>query len=390
MKNILTAALFFLAAGIFTSVSILSIHQIFFAIAVIYYTYMAIKNKSFALPKSAWALMGFAIVAFVASAVNHDLLEAPGKSYGRIKYYLLAAASIFAFRVYVKEVNDKTIKVLINTFFVSMIVAGGYCVFQKVFGGYTRGAVLTETMRYGYGTGMILSLLLGIILRPKFFTEINRPLLYTACIFGLLGIWATVTRGALLGLMCAIPFSIFFWNRRAGIIGAIAIGIIVSALGGIYLFGSKDYGSRFLSNKNNGSDTIRRSQWQGAYIAWKERPILGWGLSNFSSQLPRIKNQYDLDHKEYNDAHAHNIFLETASGTGIIGLLFFTAFLVLWAIEMWKAGGVLQGLIVPFGVALVVCGQFEVILDANNSSMIFFIYGLSVALKDRLSEDKTF
>ena len=382
MKNIMNAALFFLAAGIFTSVTILSAHQILFVIPVLYYSYLAFKNKSYQLPKSAWAILAFTVVALIASLTNHSILEAPGKSYGRLKYYAIAAFSIFALRVYVKDVSDKTIKILTHTFLLSMVVASAYCLYQRFFLGHDRAAALTETMRYGYGTGMILSLLLGLILRPKVLPQINRPFLYAAFAFGFLGIWATLTRGAFLGFICAIPFSIFFWNKRAGIVGAIAAFSLVAVLGGVYLLGNGDYGSRFLSNKNNASDTIRRSQWQAAYIAWKERPVLGWGLSNFSSQLPRIKNDYNLDHKEYNDAHSHNIFLEVASGTGIIGLFFFIAWLALWAFEVWRVGGVLRGLVIPFGVALVVSGQFEVILDANNSSMIFFIYALSTVLKE--------
>lgn len=34
-------------------------------------------------------------------------------------------------------------------------------------------------------------------------------------------------------------------------------------------------------------------------------------------------------------------------------------------------------MIVPFGVAFVISGEFEVTLDANNASMIFFLYAIS-------------
>ena len=386
MKNVLTASLFFLAAGIFTSVSILSGYQVLFTIAGVFFSVKAIREKQVNLPKSAWAILGFAVVAAISTTMNFDIIAAPSKSYGRIKYYLIAVATIFSMRYYLKDVSEKTLKYLAHTFLLSMVIASSYCLYQRFFLGYDRASALTETMRYGYGTGMILTILVGLALRPKILSYINRPFLYAAIVFCVLGVWATLTRGAMLGFVCALPFSIFFWNKKAGIVGGIAAILVVGTLGGIYLFGSGDYGSRFLSTKNNGSDTIRRSQWQAAYIAWSEKPVLGWGLSNFSSQLKRIKEQYDLDHKEYNDVHSHNILLETASGTGTIGLLFFVAWLVLWAIEMWSAGGVIKGLIVPFGVAMIVSGQFEVILDANNSSLIMFIYGLSIALKEKLQK----
>lgn len=385
MKHITTAALFFLAAGIFTSVSILSGYQILFVIAAIYYTYLAIKEKNINLPKSSWAILAFVVAALISTTVNFDIIEAPGKSYGRVKYYLMAIGGIFVMRYYLQTASQKVLQFLAHTFLLSMVVASGYCLHQRFFLGLDRASALTETMRYGYGTGMILTILLGIALRPKILTYINRPFLYAAIVFCVLGVWATLTRGAMLGFICALPFSIYFWNKKAGIIGGIAALLLVGTLGGIYLFGSGEYGSRFLSTKNNTSDNIRRSQWQASFHAWQERPVFGWGLSNFSSQLPRIKVQYDLDHKEYNDAHSHNVFLEIASGTGTVGFICFVAFLVLWALEMWTGPAALRGLIVPFGVALVVSGQFEVILDANNSSMIMFIYGLSCAAKERMS-----
>jgi O-antigen ligase len=145
---------------------------------------------------------------------------------------------------------------------------------------------------------------------------------------------------------------------------------------GVYLFGSGESNSRFLVNKNNSSDVIRRSQWKAAIIATKEKPILGWGLSNFHSQLKRIKTDYDLDAKDYNDAHSHNLFLEIASGTGLLGIFLFLGWVLSWAWEAFRAQGLTRVLVIPFGVAFVVSSQFEVTFDANNASMIFFLYAL--------------
>ena len=120
-------------------------------------------------------------------------------------------------------------------------------------------------------------------------------------------------------------------------------------------------------------------------IAIKERPVIGWGLSNFHSQLKRIKHEYDLEAKDYDDAHSHNLFLEIGSGTGLIGLFLFLGWLISWAIEVFKAGGLVRALIVPFGVVFVVSSQFEVTFDANNATMIFFLYSLSSAIEKKQS-----
>jgi len=195
--------------------------------------------------------------------------------------------------------------------------------------------------------------------------------------------YLTYTRGALLGLLCGLPFVLYFFRPKLGLTlgGLIVAGVI--SLGLFYLFGTARFESRFLQNKSNGADSIRDSQWKAAIIAIKERPVLGWGLSNFHSQLKRIKYENDLGAKDYNDAHSHNLFLEVASGTGLIGLVLFLGWLISWAVESFMAKGLVRALIVPFGVVFVVSSQFEVTFDAMNATMIFFLYSMSSAYENR-------
>lgn len=375
MNKLTTAALFFLAAGILTSVSILSAYQILFAIPLAYYTFMAIKEKNFTLPKSAWFLLAFTLVAFLSLVVNYDLVPKPGKNFGRLKYFLFGGLGIFVMRAWLKDASDKTKNFLIHTFFLSIVVAGAFATFEFVTGGDNRAKGLTDTMRYGYGSAMLLLTLLSAILHRFVPLKTAIPVF----IIGFIGMYLTYTRGALLGFLCGLPFVLYFYRPKLGLtLGGIAL-LGVLGLGGIYLFGSGEHESRFLTNKNNPSDVIRRSQWKAAIIATQEKPVLGYGLSNFHSQLKRIKTEYDLDAKEYNDAHSHNLFLEIASGTGLIGLFLFLAWLVSWAWESFRTGGLTRALVVPFGVAFVVSSQFEVTFDANNACMIFFLYALSSA-----------
>ena len=380
MIRITNASLFFLAAGILTSVSILSAYQVLFVIPLFYYSFLAFKNKDFKVPASAMWLAGFTAIALLSLFINFDLIPKPSKNFGRLKYYLYGLGGIYVFRVWLRDASDKTKKILVNTFLASIIIAGCVTIFQK-FMGDPRPKGLTDTMRYGYGSAMILMVLLSAILhREKIKNWFDHRIGIGAFIIGFIGMYFTYTRGGLLGFLCGVPFVLYFYKPKLGLsVGALAL-IVISVLGGFYLFGSSaETGSRFLINKDNGSDVIRRSQWQAAVIAIKERPVIGWGLSNFHTQLKRIKETNDLGAKEYNDAHSHNLFLEVASGTGLVGFFFFLAWLTSWAWQSFKAGGLQRALVIPFGVAFVVASQFEVTFDANNASMIFFLYALSVA-----------
>lgn len=380
MIKLTSVALFFLAAGYFTSVSVLSAYQVLFTIPMVYFIYLAVKNKEFKLPVSAWFLIGFTLIALLSLIVNYELIPKPSKNFGRLKYFIYGFGGIFVFRMWLKEATDKAKSILTYTFFLSIIVAAAYAMYNFSIVADGRAKGLTDTMRYGYGSAMVLLVLLSMILHhDKFKNWFNWKLAIGVFVIGFIGMYLTYTRGALLGFLCGIPFVLYFYKRKIGLtLGGLAV-LAVVGLVGVYLFGSGNYQSRFLVSKNNGSDHIRRSQWKAAIIATKEKPVLGWGLSNFHSQLKRIKNEYDLEAKEYNDAHSHNLFLEIASGTGILGLLVFLGWLVSWALEAFRSKGMYRALVVPFGVAFVVSSQFEVTFDANNASMIFFLYALSSA-----------
>lgn len=380
MIRITHASLFFLAAGILTSVSILSAYQVLFVIPLFYYSFLAFKNKDFKVPTSALWLAGFTLIALLSLVINFDIIPKPSKNFGRLKYYLYGLGGIYVFRVWLRDASDKAKRILANTFMVSIIVAGLYAGWQFV-SGVPRVKGFTDTMRYGYGSAMLLMVVLSAVLhREKLKSWFDHRVGIAAFVIGFIGMYVTYTRGGLLAFLCGIPFVLYFYKRKLGIMLGAGALLVVITLGSFYLFGNVTHQtSRFLINKNNNSDLQRRSQWQAAIIATKEKPILGWGLSNFHSQVKRIKESYDLDKKDYNDAHSHNLFLEVASGTGLIGLFFFLAWLVTWALENFRAGGLHRAMIIPFGVAFVVGSQFEVTFDANNASMIFFLYSLTVA-----------
>lgn len=383
MHKLTTVSLVFLTAGILTSVTILSAFQILFTVALAYYTFQAYKDKDLKLPVSAYWLLAFTLVALISTVINLELIPKPSKNFGRLKYFLYGVGGIYVFRYWLRDATDKVKTIIAKTFLLSVLVAAVYVIEYYIYVEYDpRGRPLTETMRYGYGSAMLLLVLLGIFLhKEKFKNWIDSKYVLIAFIFGFIGMFLTFTRGALVAFLCGLPFVLFFYRKKMAIIGLSITLVIGGIMGGFYLFGAKtNMKFRMLSTKNFGSDQVRQSQWQSAVYAIKEKPVLGWGLSNFSTQVERIKNTYDLGAKDYVDAHAHNVFLEIGAGTGLIGLFLFLGWLISWAYECFKADGLVRALIVPFGVAFVVGAQFEVTFDANNASMIFAIYSLSAAI----------
>jgi len=377
------AALFFLAAGILTSVTVLSVYQILFAFPLIYFTYQAFKNNEYQLPKSGYWLFAFFLVALLSLVINFDIIPKPSKNFGRLKYFLFGIAGIYVFRVWLNEATLKTKTILANTFLVSIIAAALFACYQFWFKGDLRPKGFTDTMRYGYGSGMLLLTLLSALIHQRRLPWLNWGFALAAFIMGFIGMYLTFTRGAFLGFLSGLPFVLYYYRPKIAYGVAVLAIVIGSVLGYFYFFGNQDQGegSRYLMSKENSGDVIRRSQWKAAMIATQERPLLGYGFSNFHSQLKRIKNDYDLDAKEYDDAHSHNLFLEIASGTGLIGLFIFLGWVISWAWESFRSDKIKASMVIPFGVAWVVSSQFEVTFDANNASMIFFFYAISSAIR---------
>lgn len=385
MTKITNAALFFLAAGIFTSVSILSAYQVLFAIPLAYYIFIAIREKNVQLPKSAYWLIAFSIIALISLVINYNIVPNPSKNFGKLKYFLYGFGGILVFRYWQNEATDKAKKIITYTFFLGVIVAGLYGAYEVLINGRHRVKGLTNTMRYGYGSAMILLTFLSALLhRDKIKGWFDAKWGVVAFAIGLLGMYLSYTRGGFLGFLFGLPFVFYFYRPKVGYyLGGIAL-LCGLSLVAIYSSSTLRFKIRgFSSNKS--SDTQRLSQWQAGLIATKEKPFLGWGYSNFHTQLKRIKVENDLANKEYDDAHSHNLFLEISSGTGIIGLLLFLGWLITWAYEAWSAGGLVRAMVIPFGVSFVISSQFEVTFDANNASMIFFLYALSSSLAEAKS-----
>ena len=162
MHKLTSVSLFFLAAGILTSVTVLSAYQVLFTVAVFYFTYQAYKDKDLKLPVSAYWLLAFSFIALLSTVINLELIPKPSKNFGRIKYFLYGVGGIYVFRYWLKEATDKTKKIIANTFLLSVVVGGLYVIgYYIVVKDDPRGRPLTETMRYGYGSAMLLLTLLS-------------------------------------------------------------------------------------------------------------------------------------------------------------------------------------------------------------------------------------
>ena len=380
MIHLFTAALIFLSVGIFTSQELIEVGQFLFFFTCLKGLFHSYQEKALKLPKSAYWLMAFIAVALISLWVNDDIIIRASINRAKLKYPLYGVLGIYFFRYWIREASDKAKKFFFNTLLIAISISSLYGIIDYYLENLKRVNGLIYTMKQGYGSALFLILLLGILLHKKYFERFyTLRLAQFTFIITFVAMFLTYTRGAMLGFLCGIPVLLYYYHKKtAYILGSICL-VLSLTMTGYYLFGQQNTKLRFLVTKENNSDSMRRSVWLSALYAVKERPFFGLGYYNLKDHMERIKKDYDLPRQDLVDSHAHNNFLEIASGTGIIGLVFFLGWLISWARETSQTyfG---KRLIIPFGLVFLITGMFEVtIADSHLAALIYLIYSLDAS-----------
>lgn len=386
-------SLYALALAIFVSVSLLSVFHLL--ILIVFLLLIARKQLDIRnIPLSAWALIAYLGIQLMSATVNYSELEEKFRSIGVIKYPLIGILGLLIFRDQILQNNDFLKKHSKTAFYVFLatIPIAFYYGLTKVYSelGYfaidldktlntienSRLSGFTDIMRYGYCSAISLLILFTITLNLNKFPKLNKKFLFITIVVGFVGLFLSYTRGAMLGFLICLPVIFFYFNKRLTAIITFVSFTIVSLMVIVSLLGGSD-SSRFLMGSNSASNNIRMSQYLSAIHAFKERPILGYGPQQLKFHVKEIKQKYNLEYKDYHE-HAHNVYLEIAANTGILGLIVFLSWLGLWFKELLTQQNTFaKQMFIPVILFLIIAGQFEMLLMAQTSTLIYFLYAIS-------------
>lgn len=204
-----------------------------------------------------------------------------------------------------------------------------------------------------------------------------------AAAFAAVGVYASFSRGALMGLLL-VPFA-FIRGRR--LLVMVPLLVMVAAIASPKLLQE-----RFATLTTSGGEVATRVQiWDTAIVIWKANPILGVGLADFgrSYAVSRTPTKSFLPQQRFvPPPHAHNIELQLLAEQGLVGLIAFFALFVAAgraALSRWRsadrfvratAAGVLAAL-----AAFLVHNQFDVTLfEPSTGLYLWALLGIASAV----------
>tara|TARA_R110000868_G_scaffold155691_6_gene382150 strand:+ start:18645 stop:19826 length:1182 start_codon:yes stop_codon:yes gene_type:complete len=372
MKRFSFASLVILCLAVFTSLSVSAAHHILLVIPGIYF--LQKKPSGWNMSMKAVAL----ICATIAISVifNWGELNRPLKNLSSMKYFLIPLIGVFAYRQV--EWTKTRIKLCLTLLLLGTSVA----TFSGIIGLYSgfnplkmKDACHTDRacglygmyMTYGYGIGLFMVIMTGLVIyRDQVKQYVSERILWSVWIINGAGLFLSYARGAWLGFLIALPF--FFLKRNKKIFVASFLGgaIFLAALVGISPTVNKMFFER------GGSNEQRLSFFESAYVAFKERPVVGWGYKNFEPNVKMLKAKYDIAFPDF-QGHAHNNFLEHLASTGAVGFIALLLFHAFWFKESLCSSRLIDNIALPFVVALFVSGMTQVTLgDGEN---LFLIMG---------------
>ncbi len=158
-------------------------------------------------------------------------------------------------------------------------------------------------------------------------------------------IFATATRGALIGLFGAAGLVALLWAARSGGTGRkVAIGAIVAliAIAGALFVGrdsafvrSEPTLARLATVFTAGELKVRATLWGMAYEGFLERPVTGWGQEGYNYVFNKFYKPSLYAQEPWFD-RAHNTYLDWLVAGGAPALLLFLALLIAAVLSFYK------------------------------------------------------
>lgn len=342
--------------------------------------------------KIAWALCGLFLIYFISSIFSVDPLfsfwGSPLRSGGFVNFafYILFCFLVF----FVSEKEDW--KKYLN---LSIIVAIPICLlafvqYYKIFSNIFMPAGdgrPSSTIGNPIFLGVYLLLLLFIAFSFGIKENIKwKKIYYFTCVaLFLLTILITGSRACWLGFLIGIIYFLLFYPKKIKFVKIGIISLLILAAGIVLYSNTISKYPQFLENNKifqsvNSRLSVSKSLDDARFKAWQtglkmilEKPILGWGMENFSVGFD--KYYFSGIGAEWWD-RAHNVLVQTAADAGIPALIIYLALfgIIIWHLQKTKNqdNNLLHHAIQTTLIAYLVANFFSI--DSFPTYLLFFFF----------------
>ncbi len=214
-------------------------------------------------------------------------------------------------------------------------------------------------------------------------------------------LFQTGTRGAMLGLLGGLLLSavlVVIFAKGQPILRKSFAGLLLAVIvfvGSVFIFRDSDFIKNTSSlhrittiSANEGTGQARLWNWGIAWQGIKEKPLLGWGQSNFNLVYDKHYDPKMYEQEPWFD-RTHSIIFDWLIAGGFLGLLSYLAILVSTLYVLWRSRNftiVEKSILTGLGAGYFIHNLF--VFD-NMISYIYFIFLISFIASNSSKEIKS-
>jgi O-antigen ligase len=246
--------------------------------------------------------------------------------------------------------------------------------------GDAEGTYLPGIHKNALGSFLAVGMVLAFVFSISNVRMGRRRVLVVATLVEMLGMFASVSRGAIIGgLVAVIVASLLLKRQRVVTLAIVAIAAVVylSVVGAtpavkVDVEGAYD------------SSVVRKYAWTNAVQKIESEPFLGTGASTYTDYIPQLAIGL---------ADPTNMFLLTWSEIGVLGVAALVWLLVAYARLVWRTrrvpgeGGTIAVACGAAALSLFVHFQVDITWTRGTTTLAFAMIGLMVAVK-RLNDSR--
>lgn len=351
-----------------------------------------------------WTLipLAFFLLHAIAYLFSYNKVEALFSIEVKLSFLFLP------FLFYNAKFEKKEFGIIAYSFVLSCLIAVLICTVNSISNYFSQGQLLTYNS-YSiflhpsyFAMYLVFSLMVILIIHPQFIKS-NALSFFTkilAALFLVVGITLSSSKMGLLSFGLIIPCVLFYKLLKkkkykisialasfliAAFIFVLNLNIMpVERLKGAFNFYNSN---KVIDKTTTESNAVRVLVWTEAIELIKKKPIVGYTPGDTNGILYAAYKKAGLTGAFREHLNAHNQFLQTAVGLGLIGAIL----LLLQTIGIVVYGFIRKNILaVLFGILIIVNFLVESMLQTEAGNLFFvFFYCLIISVKDLTNNTKT-